>query len=92
MKYDVILQAVVNVKVPGIEAESQKDAILAAQEKVAPYIWELFKRDNPVGGVIACTEWSEGEYADFLVDEEGDWEFKRSRWGTENSSGDLEPV
>lgn len=76
MKYDVILQAVVSVKLPGIEADSQLDAIekaeaIAALEKVLDHTLD----SNPV----AYTEYAD-EIVGYVVDEENDPDYERTRY------------
>jgi hypothetical protein len=78
MKYDVIIGAVVNVKVTGIEADSQEQAIEKANEQTEGDFTRLFNRDNPLNG-IAYTEYPDN-IAHYLVDAEGDSEYERSEW------------
>lgn len=69
MKYDVWIYPVVRVKVTGIEAENQCDAIEQACEAC---------------DLDTLLNHPEYEYADeisyFFVDEEGDSEYINSRW------------
>ncbi|MBI4311443.1 MAG: hypothetical protein HY681_06645 [Chloroflexi bacterium] len=76
-KYDVHLFTVVRVKLEGIEATSQRDAIEKAQQRFArERIGEALGLTRSISGVE--TEYAE-EVVDYLVDEEGDPEYKRSR-------------
>ena len=76
-KYDVYLYPVVRLKVPSVEAHSQKEAIEIALEQ-----FEL-------NGCIV----REGEYADeleyFLVDEQGDEEHLNTCSYSYNDDGDI---
>lgn len=77
--YDVHLYAVVRMKVVGIEAESQVDAIRLAEKEVTYEQREtLF---NHSGGMtkLEYTEYAE-EVIHYLVDEQGDEEYQNSRW------------
>ena len=81
MKYAVHIFAVVRVKVPDVEAESQADAIRKAEEST-----DLYGTLNwPIGRMchVDARGVSEVEYAEenlyYLVDEEGDEKFERSR-------------
>lgn len=74
MKYDVICQVIVTVKVPGIEADSQVEAIERARELIDPNA--LFNRYNPAP-FVSHTEWTD-EYYSFFVDEDGDEEHERT--------------
>ena len=68
MTYDVDIFAEVRVKVPGIEADSQPEAIKKAQELVNLY--QLFDKESPLPHV-AHTEWNE-EFVGFLADQAND--------------------
>ena len=76
MKYDVHVYAVVRVKCPGIEAESQKDAIRKVEDVD---LNRLFANPSLVGGNVSQVEYAD-EDAYFLVDEEGDDDRDRSVW------------
>jgi hypothetical protein len=75
-KHDITIQAVVNVRVPAVEAASQEGAIEAALDRVDLY--DLFDRCQPAPKV-PFTSYAE-ELRDVLVDEVGDEEYTRSRW------------
>ena len=78
MKYNVHLYAVVRVKVPDVEAESQKEAIEKAEAQVDLYStfdWEGL----PINGGIVAFDYAE-EIAYYLVDEHGDEEYLDSKW------------
>jgi len=70
-RYDVHIYPVVRVKVSGVEAESQVEAIRKAEEMTDFH--RLFDRE--ANGI---------EYAEdidcFLADEDGDEEYLNSRW------------
>ena len=74
--YNVTLQAVVNVRVPGVGAASSQEAVDTALTKVDLY--SLFDRQKPTSAVefIAYAE----DVHEALVDEVGDEEFDKSRW------------
>ena len=74
--YNVTLQAVVNVRVPGVEAATQQEAISAALDKVDLY--SLLERKKPTPKVDFI-EYAE-EIHEALVDEVGDEEYDKSRW------------
>jgi hypothetical protein len=76
MKYDVHIYAVVRVKVPGVEAESQTDAIEQAEEQVDFNALFDSRRFSLYPG-IECVEYAD-ETSGYLVDEEGDEEHDRS--------------
>jgi len=76
MIYDVHIFAEVRVKVPGIEANSQTEAIKKAEEQINLY--NLFEREHPTPQ-IEHTEWSE-RVTNYLVDEDGDTEHQKSTW------------
>lgn len=92
MKYSVLVKRVVNVRLDGIEAGSQEGAIATADE--IPFS-ELFNKkqtaaDGPLnqpvalnadGSPIVLRHIEDGEQnACFLVDEEGNPDYARSRW------------
>ena len=77
-KYDVHIYAVVRVKLEGIEADSQREATDEARKRF---------EDGRIGeklGLILPTNATHAEYADevvrFLVDEQGNEEYRRSQW------------
>jgi hypothetical protein len=77
MQFDVHIYAVVRVKVSGIEAESQQDAIKKAED--ATDLHAMFR-----GDVDAFSSYPvESEYTEdvesFLVDEVGDAEYRNTR-------------
>lgn len=76
MTYDIHIFAEVRVKVPGIEADSQIEAIKKAQELVNLY--QLFDKESPLPHV-AHTEWNE-EMHGFLVDQASDPNYEQSRF------------
>jgi hypothetical protein len=76
--YDVHLFPVVRMKIPGVQAESQTEAIKKAIEGFAfssPFVF------------------GDAEYADelefFLVDEVGDEEYERTQWYEYDTEGQL---
>lgn len=73
---DVHIFAVVRVKVTGIKADSDHDAINKAEEKVD--LTQLFNR-VPVYKDVAAVEFAE-EISHFLVDNISDKEFENSAW------------
>ena len=75
MKYDVHIFAVVRVKVAGIDAESQIEAIHNAEGSVDLYT--LFSKPGSVS--VEITEFADG-ISHYLVDEVGDLTYKRSRF------------
>lgn len=82
MKYDVHLFDVVRVKYPGIEADSQKEAIQQAIKQHYPN--DIHDNYRPQHG-IECVEYAD-EIAYAVVDEENDPEFERTKW---YDKGDL---
>jgi hypothetical protein len=70
MKYDVHIYATVRVKVCGVEANSQKEAIKKAEAQTDLY--------ETLGESGHGTEYAE-EITGFLVDEEGDTEYQQTR-------------
>ncbi len=79
MKYSVLIKAILNVRVDDIEADSQIQAIHRAQEI---NLHTLIDKDGPVQSSrrpIRYLEYSD-ENAEYLVDEENDPEFEKSRW------------
>jgi hypothetical protein len=75
MKYDVHIFAVVRVKVAGIGAESQTEAIVKAEDSVDLY--RLFH--NPGAFSVEAAEFADG-ISHYLVDEVGDSTHERSRF------------
>jgi hypothetical protein len=75
-KYNVTLQAAVNVRVPGVEANTQQEAVEAALDRTDLY--GLLERRQPTPK-IDFTEYAE-EVREVLVDEVGDEECDKSRW------------
>lgn len=89
MKHSVLVKRVVNVRIDNVEADSHADAIKALDD--VPYSLLIPERDhpnvdlisqhNPDGSLPTVRYVEDGEEnAEFLVDEEGDEEFERSRW------------
>lgn len=70
MKYDVHLFPIVRVKVHGVEAGSQEEAIKKAEESTD--FDDLFNKAPDI-------EYAE-EVAYYLIDEVGDEEYERTRW------------
>ena len=70
MKYDAHIYATVRVKVCGVEANSQKEAIKKAENQTDLY--------ETLGESGHGTDYAE-EITGFLVDEEGDTEYQRTR-------------
>lgn len=81
MKYHVHCFAVVRVRVPDIEAESQVDAIQKATAKVDWYrvLGDGYNITLPPGQPVSDQEFAE-EFSHFLVDEADDLEHDRSRF------------
>jgi phosphoribosylanthranilate isomerase len=75
MKYDVHIYATVRVKVCGVEAESQVEAIKNAEANTN--LHELFPYKTQADGTE--TEYAE-EVTGYLVDEHGDAEYSRTRY------------
>ena len=75
MKYDVHIFALVRVKVAGIAAQSQAEAIVKAEDSVDLY--HLF--DNAGAFGVEATEFAD-EITHYLVDEVGDLTHQRSRF------------
>ena len=75
-KYNVTLQAAVNVRVPALEAATPQEAISAALARIDLY--SLLERQEPAPKVD-YTEYAE-EVREALVDEVGDEEYEKSRW------------
>lgn len=78
MKYNVHLYALVRVKVNGIEAESQTEAIDKAEGLIN--FNDLFDDDHPsyARGVVDHIEYAE-EIPHALVDEDGDRDYENSQ-------------
>lgn len=74
MTYDVHLFALVRVKVPGVEADSQRAAIEAAEKAI-----DLYQIASAKIYGAECVEYAE-EIVEALVDEEGDPEYSKSTW------------
>lgn len=85
MKYDVHIYAVVRVKVTGIEAESQTDAIPKAEEAVDLY--RLFDRNTHLPEAVAHVEYAD-ENSYFLVDNQDDEEFANSHFYVYSPDGE----
>ena len=75
-QYNVTLQAVVNVRVPAVEASTAQEAVNAALDRIDLY--SLFKKDRPTPKV-EFSEYAE-EVNEAVVDDMGDEEFERSQW------------
>jgi len=75
-KYDVTLQAAVNVRVSAVEAPTPQEAIQAAFDKTDLY--SLLECEKPTPKVD-FTEYAE-EVREALVDVVGDEEYDQSRW------------
>lgn len=75
-KYNVTLQAAINVRVSAIEAAKPQEAIQAALDKVDLY--SLLEGEKPTPRVD-FTEYAE-EVREALVDVVGDEDYDRSRW------------
>ncbi len=74
--YDVTLHAAVNVRVPGVEADTPQEAIQAALGKVDLY--SLMERQKPTPEVESA-EYSENVH-EALVDIVGDEKHEQSLW------------
>jgi hypothetical protein len=74
--YNVTLNAVVNVRVPAVEAPTQEAAIEAALDRID--LHSLLERHQPTPKV-EFTSYGE-EVNEALVDEVGDEIFEKSRW------------
>jgi len=75
-KYNVTLQAAVNVRVSAVEAATPQEAISAALDRIDLY--GLLERSKPAPKVD-FTEYAE-DVREALVDEVGDEEYDKSRW------------
>ena len=75
-KFNVTLQAAINVRVSAVEAATPQDGISAAMDMVDLY--SLLERQKPTPKVD-FTSYAE-EVREALVDEVGDEEFDKSRW------------
>ena len=81
--YNVTLQAVVNVRIPAVEAATPQEAIQAAQDRID--LHRLFRCQRPAADV-EFTEFAE-ELGDALVDLVGDAEYEQSHWFVCNNDG-----
>ena len=77
-KYNITLQATVNVRVPAVEAAAPQAAIEAAMDRID--LHSLMEHRKPAPKVD-FTEYAE-EVREALVDVVGDEEFDQSRWFT----------
>jgi len=77
MKYDVHIYATVRVKVCGVEADSQAEAIKKAEAQTDLY--------DTLGEPGHGTEYAE-EITGFLVDEDGDTEYHNTRYYDEKGN------
>jgi len=75
-KYNVTLQAAINVRVSAVEAATPQEAIQAAIDKIDLY--SLLERQKPTQKVD-FTEYAE-EVREALVDVVGDEQYDESRW------------
>lgn len=82
MKYDVHIYAVARIKVSGIEANSQQEAIREAEKLV-----DLDRVLNKTFGDIEVC--SAEEIQDYLVDEVGDAEYQNTKTWEEDVNGEL---
>ena len=74
--YHVHAFALVRVRIPNIQAKNQKQAIRKATDQLDWYrLFEIAPKD-PTASDIEFGE----EFSHFLVDEDGDTEFKQSKW------------
>ena len=78
MKFNVMLQVLVNVKFENVEADSQQAAIEAASNLVDPSELAPQGLRIPIGAAWVHVAEDPPAYA--LVDEVGDEEYERSRW------------
>ena len=76
-KYNVHLYAVVRVKVVDVEASSQEEAIAKAEDSVL--LGRILNHERGLPDNVECTEYAE-EVVRYLVDEEGDEEYDKSKW------------
>lgn len=74
MKYNVHLYIAARVKIEGVEAESQQEAIEKAQ-KGADFHGFFVEGDADV-----LAQWDEGPPLGALVDEEGDVDYERTEY------------
>ena len=79
MKYTVHGYEVVRVKVVGIEAESQEQAIEKYKALTRTSLARTFGRPMGWPSGLSETEYA-GETAYYLVDEEGEEDFEHSHW------------
>lgn len=75
-KYNVTLQAAINVRIPDVEAATPQEAIEAALDKTDLYSVLQQKRPTPK---VDFTEYAE-DVPEALVDVVGDTEYDQSRW------------
>lgn len=77
-KYDVHIYAVVRVKLEGIEAPGQREAVDAARKRFDEEgIGEKLGLTSPAS--VAHAEYAD-EVVRYLVDQQGDEEYERSQW------------
>ena len=81
-EHDVHIFAIVRVKVPGVKAKSQIQAIEEARGRVDFY--RLFELCAQPG--TECVEFAE-EFSHYLVDEEDDLEYNATRWYKDGADG-----
>lgn len=74
MKYNVHLYVTARVRIDNIEAESQEAAIAQAEKQFCPD--DFFYRCDAGEAAV----WDEDAALGYLVDEQGDEEFLRSRY------------
>ncbi len=85
MKYSVLVKRIVNVRIDNVDAESQAESI----ERIQDFAYHQVIRDIPGfsvglngdGTSMTVRYVDDGDQTNcYLVDEEGDEEFERSKW------------
>jgi len=86
-EYSVLIKAEVNVRLPGIQAGSQKEAIEKVQAAVdlhRVFDWANLKAVAPMVQYVEYGDYNTG----YLVDEAGDEDYENSGW----YGPDMEPI
>jgi hypothetical protein len=96
LKYSVLVKRIVNVRVDGIDTDSQQKAIVEADKlEFRQIIGEMRRqtsRKNADGTPIVVRYVEDGdETSSYLVDEEGDEEFNKSEWYGKDGKTVLDP-
>ncbi len=96
MEYSVLVKRVVNFRIDGIRASSQREAILRAEALPFHQFINSERGDevdiNPEGSPVTLRYIDDGEQSNsYLVDEAGDEEFDRSEWYASDGVTPLDP-